>query len=155
MGRYNDEHAKFDEGNQADGLTIYGGHLPRDLFPINNSAQGPNPNQPNPNSLEKRKDAFHALLNICNGRDLHAEHWDVHFCQGTYTQLLTNERAKDLKYTQAWNEFRADQGNAEAMEILNRLNPANNGEKTLTLICRNNTFLHTTAHEMIITRINV
>ena len=133
MGRYNDEHAKFDEGNQADGLTIYRGHLPRDLFPINNSAQGANPNQPNPNSLEKRKDAFHALLNICNGRDLHAEHWDVHFCQGTYTQLLTNERAKDLKYTQAWNEFRADQGNAEAMEILNRLNPANNGEKTLTL----------------------
>ena len=84
LERYNDEHAKFDEGNQADGLTIYGGHLPRDLFPINNSAQGPNPNQPNPNSLEKRKDAFHALLNICNERDLHAEHWDVHFCQGTY-----------------------------------------------------------------------
>jgi hypothetical protein len=82
LGRYNEEHAKFDEGNQADGLTIYGGHLPRDLFPINNSAQGPNPNQPNPNSLEKRKEGFHALLNICEQRDLHAEHWDVHFCQG-------------------------------------------------------------------------
>jgi hypothetical protein len=64
LGRYNDEHAKFDGGNQADGHTIYGGHLPRDLFPINNSAQGPDPNQTNPNSLMKRKEAFHALLNI-------------------------------------------------------------------------------------------
>jgi hypothetical protein len=133
LGRYNDEHAKFDEGNQADGLTIYGGHLPRDLFPINNSAQGPNPNQPSPNSLEKRKEAFHALLNICDERDLHAEHWDVHFCQGSYSQLLTNERAKGQKYAKAWNEFREDQGNAEALEILNRLNPANNGAPKIAL----------------------
>ena len=27
--------------------------------------------------MEKRKDAFHALLNICEQRDLHTEHWDV------------------------------------------------------------------------------
>ena len=89
LGQYNDEHAKFGEGNQADGLTIYGGHLPRGLIPINNSAQGPNPNL-NPNSLEERKNAFHALLNIWSERDLHAEHWDVHFCQGKYTQLQWN-----------------------------------------------------------------
>jgi hypothetical protein len=132
LGQYNDEHAKFGEGNQADGLTIYGGHLPRGLIPINNSAQGPNPNL-NPNSLEERKNAFHALLNIWSERDLHAEHWDVHFCQGKYTQLQTNERTKGLKYIQAWNDFRENQGNTEALNILNHLDPANNGAPKIAL----------------------
>jgi hypothetical protein len=132
LGQYNDEHAKFDEGNQADGLTIYGGHLPRDIFPINNSAQGPNVNQ-NPNSLERRKEQFHALLNICRDRDLHAEHWDVHFCQGKYTQLQTNERTKGAKYMQAWNDFRENQDNADALNILNHLNHANNGAPKIVL----------------------
>jgi hypothetical protein len=85
-GPYIAEYAKFDEGNQAGDLTIYGGHLPRDVFRINNSAQGPNANQ-NPYSLERQKEQFTALLNICLARDLQAEHWDVHFCQGKYTQL--------------------------------------------------------------------
>jgi hypothetical protein len=40
-GPYNAEYAKFDEGNQADGLIIYGSHLPRGMFPINNRAQAP------------------------------------------------------------------------------------------------------------------
>jgi hypothetical protein len=84
QGPYNAEYAKFDEGKQADSLTIYGGHLPRDMFPINNSAQGPNVNQ-NPNSLARRKEQFIPLLNICRDWDLQAEHWDVHFCQGKYT----------------------------------------------------------------------
>ena len=34
---------------------------------------------------------------------------------------------------QAWNDFREDQGNAEALEILNRLNPANNGAPKIAL----------------------
>ena len=134
MGRYNDEHAKFDEGNQADGLTIYRGHLPRDLFPINNSAQGANPNQPNPNSLEKRKEAFHALLNICEQRDLRAEHWDVHFCQGKYIQLQTNERSKGLKYAQAWNAFQRSEDNEEALQILRHTNPARDGAPKVTSV---------------------
>lgn len=45
------------------------GHLTSDLFPINNSAQGPSVNQ-NPNSLAKRKEQFIALLKICRDRDL-------------------------------------------------------------------------------------
>jgi hypothetical protein len=39
IGQYCDEHDEFDEGNQADVLTIYNGHLPNDLFPINTSLQ--------------------------------------------------------------------------------------------------------------------
>jgi hypothetical protein len=34
---------------------------------------------------------------------------------------------------QAWNAFREDQGNAEALDILNRLNPANNGAPKIAL----------------------
>ena len=34
---------------------------------------------------------------------------------------------------QAWNDFREDQGNAEALNILNRLNPANNGAPKIAL----------------------
>ena len=132
LGQYNDEHANFNEGNQADGLTIYGGHLPRDIFPINNSAQGPNVNQ-NPNSLAKRKEQFIALLNICRDRDLQVEHWDVHFCQGKYTQLQTNERSKGSKYAQAWNDFRENNDKAEALDILRHLNPARDGAPKIAL----------------------
>jgi hypothetical protein len=35
---------------------------------------------------------------------------------------------------QAWNAFREDQGNAEALDILNRLNPANNGAPKIALL---------------------
>jgi hypothetical protein len=109
-GPYNAEYAKFDEWNQADGLTIYRCHLPNVMFPINNSAHGLNVNQ-KPNSLENRKKQFVTLLKICHDRDLQAEHRDVHFCQGKYTQLQTNARAKGLKYAQAWNAFQGSDDN--------------------------------------------
>ena len=34
---------------------------------------------------------------------------------------------------QAWNDFREDQGDAETLDILNRLNPANNGAPKIAL----------------------
>ena len=74
-------------------LTIFGGHLPRDMFPINNNARGPNVNH-NPNSLVRRKEQFIALLNICRDRDL-----------------------------QAWNIFRVNDDNVEALEIPSYLSP--------------------------------
>lgn len=93
------------------------------MFPINNSAQGPNVNQ-NPNSLARRKEQCIALLNICRDHDLQAEHWDVHFCQGKYTQLQTNERPKGLRCAEAWNAFQQSGYNEEALHILRYLNPA-------------------------------
>ncbi len=66
-GPYNDEHMKFNEGNQAGGLTIYKGHLPSDQFSLNNSKKGPNVNQ-NFNVLESRKASFIAFLRYCRDR---------------------------------------------------------------------------------------
>jgi hypothetical protein len=63
------------------------------MFPINNNARGPNVNH-NPNSLVRRKEQFIALLNICRDRDL-----------------------------QAWNIFRVNDDNVEALEIPSYLSP--------------------------------
>jgi hypothetical protein len=85
------------------------------------------------NSIAKRKEQFIALLNICRNRNSQAEHWDVHFCLGKYTQLQTNERSKGLKYAQAWSAFRENDDNAEALEILRYLNPAREGAPKIAL----------------------
>ncbi len=43
--------------------------------------------QPKPEQL-----GFITPLSTCRDQDLHAEHWDVHFCQGKYIQLPTNDQ---------------------------------------------------------------
>ena len=80
------EHNKFEEGNQAGGLTIYHG----DQFPINKRGEGPNPNQ-NLNSLARRKESSSPFSDIdCRARDLKAEHWDCSLLPRIVPQLQTD-----------------------------------------------------------------
>lgn len=85
--------------------------------------------QPKPEQL-----GFITPLSTCRDQDLHAEHWDVHFCQGKYIQLQTNERSKGLKYAQAWNAFQRSEDNEEALQILRHTNPARDGAPKVTSV---------------------
>jgi hypothetical protein len=97
-GPYDAEHNKFEEGNQADGLTIYGGDLRSEQNSRSTTIRRALMSTTKNNSLERRNETFIALLRICSDRNLTAEQWDVHFCQGSYTQLETNARTIERKY---------------------------------------------------------
>lgn len=45
MGEYDKEFDTFEQGNQADGLTVYNGYLEPDTFPIITNARHPNLSQ--------------------------------------------------------------------------------------------------------------
>ena len=74
------------EGCQPDSITVYGGRVDRDIFPIVTCGRVTNPNQ-NWNSLANHVQAFHTLLDYCRRYDLKVEFWDVHFGQGSFKQL--------------------------------------------------------------------
>ena len=80
-GDLNVNDRSFGEGCQPNGITVYGGHLDREIFPTVTRGRVPNPNQ-NWNSIANRLRAFHTFLEYCRQYELKVEFWDVHFSQG-------------------------------------------------------------------------
>ena len=69
--------------------------------------KSPNPNH-NPNTLQKRLEAFYRLLDYCLDRNLQLEHWDVHFCllpKVVQTAYKMNEHTEAQKYADARQGF--------------------------------------------------
>ena len=128
LGEYDDESNTFKQGNQADGLTIYNGHLEPDLFPLITNTRPPNLNQPSYNSYPNRVRAFNTFTRYCRENELKVEFWDVHFCQRSFKQLMRNETNKMKKYTDAWEMFMArnDEDTAQSRRDL-RFTNANSG----------------------------
>ncbi len=71
----------------------------------------------NSNSPVRRKEPFNAFLRVCRERDLKVEQWGGHFCQGSYTQLQTNGRAKWRKYADPWNAGKRGDDDVEALNL--------------------------------------
>ena len=62
LGEYDEQSNTFKQGNQADGSTIYNGHLEPDVFPLVTSTRPSNLNQPSYNSYPNRVRAFKTRL---------------------------------------------------------------------------------------------
>ena len=67
---------------------------------------------------------FNTFLAYCCQYDLKVEFWDVHFCQGWFKQLQTNEKNKAKKYHNAFRAFNepGDDEFAEALDNMRYLN---------------------------------
>ena len=124
----------FGEGYQPDGITVYGGHLDRELFPTVTRGRVPNPNQ-NWNIIANRLRAFHTFLEYCRQYELKVEFWDVHFSQGSYKQLQRNEKNKAKKYSDAFRTFihREDDEFAQARDNMRYLNSNRRGAPLISL----------------------
>ena len=129
LGEYNEQSNTFKQGNQADGLTIYNGHLEPDMFPLVTSTRPPNPNQPSDNSYPNRVRAFNTFTEYCRDNELKVEFWDVHFSQRSFNQLMRNETNKKKKYRDAWETFiaRNDEETAQSRSNLRFTNPTSGG----------------------------
>ena len=122
------------EGCQPDGITVYGGRVDRGMFPIVTRGRVTIPNQ-NLNSLANRMQAFHTFLEYCREFELKVEFWDVHFSQGSFKQLRTNEKNKSKKYSDAFSTFiqREDEEFAPARENMRHLNSNRRGAPLVSL----------------------
>ena len=107
LGEYDERSDTFKQGNQADGITKYNGHLEPGIFPLITNTRPPNLNQPNHNSYPNRVRAFNSFTRYCRANELKVEFWDVHFSQRSFKHLMRNEMNKAKKYTDAWEAFNA------------------------------------------------
>ena len=130
----NVDNRSLGEGCQPDGITVYGGRFDRDIFPIVTRGRVKPPNE-NWNSLANHVQAFHTFLDYRRRYELKVEFWDVHFSQGSFKRLHTNEKNKSKKYSDAFRTFiqREDDEFAHARGNMRYLNPSRSGAPLVSL----------------------